>query len=193
MATRDLPETAAWEHRDTQAGFEVLFIEGGPAGWRFVGQTSAVEDGVAWTVGYSIDVDAEWRTRSALIWGRSPVGESTLRLESDGAGHWRADGVALPHLDGCPDVDLEASAFTNTLPARRMRLGVGAGGEAPAAYVRAVGLGVERLEQRYTRLPDGADGERYDYESPSFGFRCELTYDEAGLTLDYPGIARRVL
>ena len=35
------------------------------------------------------------------------------------------------------------------------------------------------------------DGEVYDYESPAFDFRCQLTYDESGLVLSYPGIAVR--
>ena len=59
---------------------------------------------------------------------------------------------------------------------------------AIAAYVRALDLSVERLEQHYVRL--GAD--RYHYASPAFGFECELAYDDAGLVLDYPGIAVRV-
>ena len=49
-----------------------------------------------------------------------------------------------------------------------------------AAYVRAVDLGVERLEQTYLRLDD----RRYHYASPRFGFECELVYDDSGLVLD---------
>jgi len=57
--------------------------------------------------------------------------------------------------------------------------------------VRATTLTVERLEQRYTRLPDDAAGRaRFDYWSPDL--RCALVYDAAGLVLDYPGIAIRV-
>ena len=63
--------------------------------------------------------------------------------------------------------------------------------DAPAAYVRALDLSVERLEQRYVRLADGERGQRYHYTSPAFGFECELAYDESGLVLDYPGIAVR--
>jgi hypothetical protein len=57
--------------------------------------------------------------------------------------------------------------------------------------VRALDLAVERLEQRYVRIDDGADLHRYDYTSPAFDFRCELVYDASGLVLDYPGIASR--
>jgi hypothetical protein len=56
--------------------------------------------------------------------------------------------------------------------------------------VRFSTLAVERLEQRYTRLPDDDAGRtRFDYWSPDL--QCELVYDESGLVLDYPGIATR--
>ncbi len=50
-------------------------------------------------------------------------------------------------------------------------------------------LGVERLEQGYTRLDD--DG-RFAYSSSTFDLACELRYDRAGLIMDYPSIAVRV-
>jgi uncharacterized protein len=45
---------------------------------------------------------------------------------------------------------------------------VGQAADAPAAYVRAVELRVERLEERYTRLQDAKGGQRYHYEAPAF-------------------------
>jgi uncharacterized protein len=59
--------------------------------------------------------------------------------------------------------------------------------EAPALYVRALDLSVTRLEQTYRRLDD----RRYDYTSEGGDFRAVLAYDEAGLIVDYPGIAVR--
>jgi hypothetical protein len=59
--------------------------------------------------------------------------------------------------------------------------------------VRARDLGVERLEQEYLRVPDEEGHQRFDYAAPVFGFAARLVYDEAGLVLDYPGIALRAL
>jgi hypothetical protein len=75
---------------------------------------------------------------------------------------------------------------------RRLGLPAAAGAAAPAAYVRAVGLAVERLEQTYVRTTDDAGRRRYDYAAPAFDFDARLVYDESGLVLDYPGIAVRV-
>jgi hypothetical protein len=161
------------------------------AGCRIAGWTTAVEDGQTWVVEYVIDLDGTGATRGARIRGRSAAGSSAALLEADGAGQWVVNGVPAPHLDGCFDVDLESSALTNALPVRRMGLAPGARAAAPAAYVRAVGLAVERLEQTYLRAPDEGANQRYDYAAPAFGFACRLTYDESGLVLDYPGIAVR--
>jgi uncharacterized protein len=191
MAFAAPPRFAAWRHREARAGFEVVFLEAGDGGYRLDGHTAAVEEGEAWAVRYLITLDQAWKTRSARVLGRSATGTHERTLEADGTGGWRIDGVAAPELDGCLDVDLESSACTNAFPVHRLRLAVGQAADAPAAYVRALDLSVERLEQRYARVPDDGSGQRYDYSSPAFGFEAQLVYDESGLVRDYPGIAVR--
>ena len=186
-----LPPFAAWRHRDARDGFEIAFFDPRDDGLRIEGHTVAVEDGEPFAVRYAIVLDQRWTTRSAQVTGRSSRGTRTVHLQADGRGTWLVDGRPAPHLDGCLDVDLESSSLTNAFPVNRLRLPPGDRADAPAAYVRALDLAVERLEQRYVRLDDGTGLERYDYTAPAFEFRCELVYDAAGLVLDYPGIASR--
>jgi hypothetical protein len=183
---------AAWRHAGARDGFEVVFLRSQPGGHRLEGCTTAVEDGQAWRVEYAIDVDSGWVTRSARVWGRSAAGRFERRLEHDGAGGWRIDGAPAPALQGCLDVDLEASAVTNALPVHRMALAAGEAADAPAVYVRALDLAVERLEQHYARRPDEAGFPQYDYAAPRFGYTGRLAYDAGGLVLAYPGLAERV-
>jgi hypothetical protein len=190
--SRGLPATAAWRHLDARVGFEVLFLRAEADGYHFGGYSTAVEDGEAWSIHYALTVDASWATRSAHVVGRSSLGVNEVRLDEDGTGGWRVDGRPALQLGGCLDVDLEASAFTNALPVHRLALDVGQQADAPAAYVRALDLRVERLEQSYKRLQNDRGHSHYDYASPAFDFRAELVYDEFGLVLDYPGIAVRV-
>jgi hypothetical protein len=193
MSFHQLPAAAAWRHGDGRDGFESVFFTSDRSGYRLEGHTVAVEDGTAWTVHYEISLDAAWLTRTARVEGWSVSGYREVVLESDGAGRWLADGRGAPELDGCLDIDLESSACTNTFPVHRLQLGIGEAVDTPAAYVRALDLRVERLEQRYARVADDGKTSQYDYRAPAFAFDARLVYDRAGLVLDYPGIARRVL
>lgn len=189
----DPPASAAWRHQDAREGFEVVIfhsVAGG--GFRIVGHTSAVESGVAWAVQYEIDVDTDWATKRARVRGRSAAGEGTVRIESPEPGQWLVDGAEAPQLRGCLDVDLESSALTNAFPVHRLGLSIGDRAEAPAVYVRAADLGVERLEQRYQRVGDPAEPPTFDYTAASFGFEARLVYDEFGLVTAYPGLATRI-
>jgi uncharacterized protein len=191
MAFAAPPPFAAWRHRHARDGFEVVFVHVRDDGYQLEGSTAAVEDGQAWAVRYLVTLDAGWRTRHARVSGRSAASADELTLEADGSGGWLVNGAAAPQLDGCLDVDLESSSCTNTLPVHRLGLAVGEAADPPAAYVRALDLSVERLEQRYARVENHGKQQRYDYAAPAFGYRDQLVYDESGLVLDYPGIAVR--
>jgi uncharacterized protein len=179
----DLPAFAAWRFVDVVDGFEVVYTRPG----LLRGHATAVEDGQAYAVRYEIVLDDSWRTRQVHVVSDTIAGPRETVLRADGDGRWTVDGEHAPQLDGLIDVDLEASACTNTLPIHRLALPLGEVTEAPAAYVRALDLSVTRLDQTYRRLDD----RRYDYTSEGGVFRAVLEYDAAGLIVDYPGIAAR--
>lgn len=193
MAFVSWPGQAAWRHQGARSGFEVVFFAARGSGWLIQGCTTAMEDGALWAVEYAIELDGAGTTRGAQINSRSAAGARSAVLEADGAGRWLINGEHTPQLDGCLDVDLESSAMTNALPVRRLALAPAARAAAPAAYVRAADLAIDRLEQTYLRLCGEGEGEgqSYDYRAPRFDFECRLSYDQHGLVLDYPGIAIR--
>jgi uncharacterized protein len=178
-----LPLSAAWRFVETVNGFEVVYAR--PNLLR--GHTSAIENGQTYAVRYEIAFDDRWHTREAHVVSDTITGPRATLLKSDGKGHWTVDGKIAPDLDGLIDVDLEASACTNTLPIHRLAMPPGEVTAAPAVYIRAFDLSVQRLDQSYRRLDD----HRYDYTSTGVDFRAVLEYDTAGLILDYPGIAVR--
>lgn len=81
--------------------------------------------------------------------------------------------------------------MTNALPVHRLDLSVHGQASAPAAFVRAHDLSVDRLDQRYLRVSDEDSLQRYDYAAPSFEVECRLNYDASGFVLVYPGLAVR--
>lgn len=176
-----------------RVGFEVVFARVIEDGYRFEGRTTAIEAGQPWSAEYVIVVDSTWVTLRAEVAELTSTGSRRLDLEHDGAGRWRVDSAPAPNLDGCLDVDLEASAFTNALPVHRLAPEVGEGARAIAACVAAPGLDVAVLDQRYERRPDAGGHRCFAYTAPELDFAAELRYDESGLVAEYPGLASRVL
>lgn len=189
MTFEALPAQAAWRHRGARDGFEVLFTTVTASGYLLTGQTTAVESGAGWTIGYVIALDDRWRTTKVRATSRTAYGESGIELERRDGDRWFVSGVHMPELDGCVDIDFESSGVTNTLPIHRLDPALGDTVDVPAAFVRTDDLGIQRIEQTYTRLDDTG---RFGYTSATFDFACELTYDAAGLIVEYPGIAIRV-
>jgi hypothetical protein len=192
MDFAELPRSATWRHEVARVGVETAFLAPRDAGMRIEGCTTGFEAGESWWVEYTIDIDRWGHTIRARVVGRSARGRFERLLESVGVGRWWVDGAVTSGLDGCFDVDLESSALTNAFPVRRLALVPGESSQAPAAYVRALDLRVERLAQRYERLADEDDRLRFDYTAPRFDTHCVIASDRAGMCLEYPGIATRI-
>jgi hypothetical protein len=155
-------------------------------GLRMSGVVIAQEDGARFGLSYRLKLDALWRTREALL--RTTSGH-VLHLESDGHGHWRENGKDQTALQGCLDIDIQATPLTNTLPVRRLDLETGESMEIRLCYISMPDLIVSATSQRYTALDAGS---LYRFESLEDGFTADLPVDQDGFVLDYPGLFRRL-
>lgn len=137
---------------------------------------------------YRVDCDAAWRVRSFAI---ETVDGPLLRLASDGEGRWRDEGGrALPQFDGCVDIDLAGSPFTNTLPIRRLGLTPRSGtAKLTMLYVPFDTFEPVTDGQRYTCLEEGR---LYRYQAEDRTFSADLPVDEDGLVTDYPTLFQRL-
>jgi uncharacterized protein len=144
---------------------------------------------------YEISCSAQWGLRAVHI-STLDSSPQSLHLLTDGAGNWTTEvGEALPMLQGCLDVDISATPFTNTLPIRRLALQLGSVAVLNMAYIAAPQMRLRVAQQRYTCLDATPTGGRYRFESLTHGvvsFTAELPVDKDGLVLDYPNLFRRV-
>src|SRR5215212_7313394 len=122
------------------------------------GLVIGLEAGLPFRIGYEIRCDERWRVRE--VRAAAPDSEQpVLELLADGEGHWkRGGGEPVPGLDGCIDVDISATPFTNTLPIRRLGLEPNQSEELTVTYVRVPELLVGPERQRYGCLEAKADG-----------------------------------
>jgi hypothetical protein len=144
--------------------------------------------GVPYGVRYRVACDANWVTMSLDI--ESTDGRS-LHVRSSGDGTWTdMEGAGLPHLDGCIDIDLAGSPFTNTLPIRRLALGPEAGAvDLTMLYVPFDSFAPTVDGQTYRCL----EGDRlYRYQATDRSFTADITVDDDGLVVDYPTLFTRI-
>lgn len=139
---------------------------------------------------YRLTWDESWRLRDANMVVTTDRFTRSMTLKTDGRGHWRdGDGRAITELDGCIDIDIWPTPFTNSFPIRREPMAVGERRQFHVAWVSAPELTVHPQPQAYTRLADRL----YLFENlDGSGFRAELPTDEDGIVLDYPELFRRV-
>lgn len=188
---RSKAQTLAWEARQW-SGMEYLRLEQRPAEIVAEGTILMIENDHPLRIGYTIRCDPHWTVRQVAIHAEG-ADNAEQQLQADGAGHWSsASGGPLASLDGCIDVDIAATPFTNTLPIRRLALKPGDSAEIKVAYIAIPDLSVNPARQRYTCLEARPDGARYRYESLDSGFTAELRVDADGLVIDYQELWRRL-
>ncbi len=174
---------SAWD--GCEAGMEHTDVRPADGGLDISGIVIGAKDETRFGLTYRIRLDATWHTREAHL--RTTSGE-VLHLESDGQGHWQADGAARPDLQGCIDIDIQATPLTNTLPIRRLALKSGESLDLRLCYIDVPELTVSVAEQRYTALGPSL----YRFESLENGLTAELPVDEDGFVRDYPDLFRRL-
>ncbi len=169
-----------------EPGLEHLEVRETPYG--IVAQSAIVGtfEGTAYGARYEVTLAPDWTFRHLVL---ERTDGKVLILKHDGKGKWeRASGDDLPAFDGCIDIDIGATPFTNTLPIRR----VGLERNKPQRF-RMVWIPLDTLvpyvdEQIYTRLDDT----RVRYQAADGSFEATITIDEDGFVIDYPGLFRRI-
>jgi uncharacterized protein len=171
--------TARWRTWDDD-GNETLTLRWENEGWTATGEVQRE------AVTYVIRLSATWQVRQFLLF--RDLDEPDLWLGTDGSGRWgEMNGAHRSDLDGCIDVDLTCTPFTNSLPIRRLQLDVGQAAVTLAATIDVETLAVVPVTQQYRRLSP----RRFEYTNLQSGFHTDFDIDEYGLVHDYDGHFRR--
>lgn len=153
-------------------------------GLALVGTVIGAENGVPHRVEYRVMADGAGLTTAAHVRDLRGFEQRSVALERDARGAWSVNGTEAPGLRGCTDVDLDCTPATNTLPIRRLRLGIGGSKVVQAALVRFPQLVVERAAQTYSRLDEST------YRLERGGVAEEIVADDDGLVAGFAGWRR---
>jgi hypothetical protein len=197
---RDPPHSGRLAPMDTPQGHLPFPADGFTASWAtWDGDgDETVElrwENEAWTVtghvgrervDYVLRLSPMWQVRQFILF--RDLEEPDLWLATDGHGRWgEMNGAHRVELDGCVDVDLPVTPFTNTLPIRRLPLHVGHTADVNVVHVDVETLEVSVDPQRYTRLDD----RRWRFTHLTSGWSQDFDVDRYGLVVDYPTLFRR--
>jgi hypothetical protein len=174
----------AWRRSDEVQTDEHCTLTQRDTGLSLVGTVLGAEGGAPVRIEYRVLTDGAGLTTAAHVRDLRGFEQRTLTLERDAKGNWTVDGAKVRTLKGATDVDLGCSPSTNTLPIRRLRIGVGASKTVKAAWVRFPELTVVKADQTYTRLDE------FTYRYASGEFEAELTVDDEDLVAAYADWAR---
>lgn len=134
------------------------------------------------TIRYQVVMDTSWHVLELSI---KDVDRPRLKLyltRTEDDLWYNAEGVLLPELSGCQEVDISITPFTNTLAIKKLT-----GHQQKrfkVAYICIPDFTYAAVEQVYQALGSG----RYRYENLDTRFSAELIADEFGLVSEYPGL-----
>jgi len=150
----------------------------------------------AWTAETTLEQDnavlvlrlsALWVVQQVLLF--RDLDEPDLWLGTDTHGRWgEINGAHRPDLDGCIDIDIAGSPFTNSIIIHRTPLHVGHTIDLPVMAIDVDTLGVCTHPHRYTRT--GHD--TWNYTSLVQNTNVDVTVDEFGFVIDEPNAYRRI-
>jgi uncharacterized protein len=168
-------------------GLEHLVLRATPQGYSARSRVIGENDQRPFAFSYKVDLDASWRVLAFAI---DSVDGRKRYYRSPSEGRWLdGGGTPLEKFDGCVDVDLSFTCFTNSLPVHRMSFALGQSREFAMLWMPSDTLDPFVDGQRYTCLEPG---KRFHYGATDGTFEATIEFDEYGLVTDYPGLFRRV-
>ena len=169
----------SWRRTDEVRTDEHCTVSVRDSGLSLVGTVLGAAGGLPVRIEYRVLADGAGATTAVHVRDYRGFTLRQLTIARDAKGNWTVNGVADRTLKGCVDVDLGCSPSTNTLPIRRLRLGVGGSTTIQAAWVRFPELTVEKAAQTYSR-PD-----EFTYRCASGTYEADLVVDDDGMVAQY--------
>lgn len=135
-------------------------------------------------VEYRIKTNSAWETVFVELHARHSNRQQDYIFEGDGKGNWMANGEHAIALNGCIDVDIPLTPFTNTLPINRLRLSSNEERQIKVIYFDVLDDQITPVTQKYVCLSKT----RFHYENVPNDFEAIIEVDNLGLVVDYPSL-----
>ena len=112
-------------------------------------------------VEYYIKTNTAWETILVELHARHSNRQQDYVFMGDGKGNWMVNGKHAIAFEGCIDVDIPLTPFTNTLPINRLRLSTNEERQTKAIYFDVLENQIRIVMQKYVCLSKT----RFHYEN----------------------------
>jgi len=170
-----------WRRLDVP-GHDACRLERSGAGWRLHGSAIYREAEGPARLEYEVSCSDAWVTRHGRVHGWIGGRGVEVAIRRTPAGAWTLNGMAVPGLDGCVDLDLGFTPATNALQLRRVAIETGKAIDVPVAWLDVTAGTLTLLRQRYERRSETT----YWYEAPRFDYADLLEVAPTGFVRTYP-------
>ena len=139
-------------------------------------------------VEYQIKLNLVWETYYCFV--KSQFDNQIKKFEFEKVQNkWSLNGKHSGSFDGCTDVDIPLTPFTNSLPINRLQLNPGQEKDIDVIYIDLLENNIRPVKQKYRRI----SSEVYKYENIPNDFEAEIKVDDEGFVIDYPTLFKRDL
>ena len=142
-----------------------------------------LKDDNHWLLQYKVKTDLQWNLRSfqlhAVVNSIDWVVEGQLTH-----GKWSINGQERSEFENLKFIDISLTPFTNSLPIQQLNLQLGEEEPIEVMYIDVVHKELSRVQQSFVKL----DKETVRYANVPKDFQADITIDEEGLVVDYPGL-----
>lgn len=164
-------------------------VSAGKTGIRIRSTIVGSHENTPYTIEYSITTNRRWETRRVSVTAHLSNTTHRVVLHKDSGGRWIENGGPAPRYNGCTDIDISLTPFTNTLPINRLGLKENEEAIIDVIYIDLLNTDTRPVRQHYKRLT----AREYLYANVPNDFESTVTVDESGLVVEYPGLFARAL
>jgi len=137
-------------------------------------------------VKYLIKLNKLWETHYCFVKSQFNNEIKKFEFEKD-QNQWSLNRKYFDSFDGCTDVDIPLTPFTNSLPINRLKLSLGQEENIDIIYIDLFENSIKHVKQKYRRI----SSEVYKYENVPNDFEAEIRVDKEGFVIDYPQLFTR--
>jgi uncharacterized protein len=139
-------------------------------------------DDKIYRVDYSIKINRNWESFFVEVKAQLSDKKEEINYHSDGRGNWTKNGAPANEFNGCIDIDISLTPFTNSLPINRLQWELNKPQQIKVLFFDVLSQEIIPVQQRYTKLSNS----EYKFENVPNDFEAIITVDESGMVVNYP-------